>query len=428
MTDETVPPQTLSSQTRLLFVGALALAFIGFGLFVSGWEETLAGMDNILFARDTLITDYVELGGVGAAFLNAGLLTIIAAGFYWVTGATVGGGAIAALLLVLGFALFGKNLLNIWPILAGVFIYSRFRGEPFGNHLNTAFFGCALAPVVSEVLFSTSLAPMISIPLGVMTGIVMGFIMPPVAAQLFKAHGGYSLYNMGFTAGLIGTLVVAIYISYGFVPEPVFIWAVDKTWQLTPFLMVCFGAMIVAGRLVDRECFGRYRDLLTRPGQSPTDFAATCGDGAVLVNMGVLGVLSTGYVLAIDADLNGPVIGAILSIVGFGAFGKHAFNCTPVVAGVFLATVLKQGDPTTPGVILAALFSTTLAPISGSFGWYWGIVAGMVHVSAAQTVGVLHGGLNLYNNGFAAGFVAATIAPVALAIQARFTQQTGPKI
>lgn len=428
MTEEAWAPKTLGNGGRLLGICLLAVVFMVFGVYVSGPEQTLAGIDNILFARDTLITDYVELGGVGAAFVNAGLLTIIAAGFYWVTGAKVGGGALAALMLVLGFALFGKNILNVWPILGGVFLYSRFRGEPFGNHLNTAFFGCALAPVVSEVLFSTSLPPTVSIPMGIATGLVMGFVMPPVAAQLFRAHDGYSLYNMGFTAGLIGTLVVAIYISYGFVPEPVFIWSVDKTAVLAPFLNAVFVVMLIAGWFIDRECLTRFRDLLSRPGQSPSDYANECGDGAVLVNMGILGLLSTNYVLIIGGDLNGPVIGAILSIVGFGGFGKHARNCIPVVAGVYLATVLKQGDPTTPGVILAALFSTTLAPISGSFGWYWGIIAGIVHVSAAQTVGVLHGGLNLYNNGFAAGFVAAALSPVALAFQARFTQKSGPKI
>jgi hypothetical protein len=409
-------------------VAALALAFVLFGLAVSGAEATWEGLGRILFARDTLITDYVELGGVGAAFVNAGGLTLIAVAIYRLSGATIGGGAIACLLLVLGFALFGKNLLNVWPILAGVWVYARFRGDPFATHINTAFFGCALSPVVSEILFSTNLAPTTSVPLGVATGVAMGFIMPPVASQLFRTHDGFSLYNMGFTAGLIGTLVVAIYISHGFVPEPVFIWATDQTDVLAPFLGACFLAMIVAGRLVDPACFARYRDLLRRPGQAPSDFTALCGDGAVLLNMGVLGLLSVAYVLAIGADLNGPVIGAILSIVGFGAYGKHALNCIPVVAGVYLATVLKQGDPAAPGLVLAALFSTTLAPISGSFGWYWGIVAGMVHVSAAQTVGVLHGGLNLYNNGFAAGFVAAILAPVVLALRSGAAARSEEKL
>lgn len=428
MTGSAPPPRTLTSTSRLGLVAVLALAFMIFGLAVSGPEDTLRGLEAILFARDTLITDYVELGGVGAAFVNAGLLTLIAIGFYWRCGAAVGGGAIACLMLVLGFALFGKNLLNVWPILGGVWLYARFRGEPFANHLNVAFFGCALAPVISEILFSTALAPWISVPLGLVTGLVMGFIMPPVAAQLFRAHNGYTLYNMGFTAGLIGTLVVAIYISYGFVPVPVFIWATDQTMTLAPFLFACFAVMIVAGRIIDPHCWRRYRDLLSRPGQSPSDFAALCGDGAVLVNMGVLGILSTGYVLAIGGDLNGPVIGAILSVAGFAGFGKHAANCVPVVAGVFLATILKQADPAAPGIVLAALFSTTLAPISGSFGWHWGIVAGAIHVSTAQTVGVLHGGLNLYNNGFAAGFVAALVAPVVLALTTRAAAPQGEKL
>ena len=60
------------------------------------------------------------------------------------------GAAVACLFLVLGFALFGKNLLNVWPIVVGVWLYARFRREPFATHINTAFFGVALAPIVSR--------------------------------------------------------------------------------------------------------------------------------------------------------------------------------------------------------------------------------------------------------------------------------------
>jgi Protein of unknown function (DUF1576) len=67
--------------------------------------------------------------------------------------------------------------------------------------------------------------------------------------------------------------------------------------------------------------------------------------------------------------------------------------------------------------VLAALFGTTLAPIAGRFGWHWGLLAGFVHSSVAQTVGQLHGGLVLYNNGFAAGLVAAVLLPVILALR-----------
>ena len=130
------------------------------------------------------------------------------------------GAAVACLFLVLGFALFGKNLLNVWCIVIGVALYSRFKGETFATNINTAFFGVALAPIFSEILFSTSLTSAVSLPLAVVTSLAIGFVLAPAAAQLFKAHMGFTLYNMGFTAGLVGTLVVALYKSYGFVPGP----------------------------------------------------------------------------------------------------------------------------------------------------------------------------------------------------------------
>lgn len=421
-------PKMLSSNARLAMIAGLAVAFIAFGVIVSGPRATLDGLGKILFARDMLLTDYVELGGIGAAFVNAGLLTVIAAAVYWRTEATVGGGAVACLMLVLGFALFGKNLLNVWPILGGVYLYARFRGEPVSGHLNTAFFGFALAPVVSEILFSTALDVVVRIPLAIGTGLVIGFILPPIAAQLFRAHDGHNLYNMGFTAGMVGTIVVAVYMSYGFVPVPVFLWATDANAVLAPYLIVIFLGMIAAGRYVDPECFRNFRDLLRLSGQAPSDFTAKAGDGAVLVNMGVLGLLTTAYVLATGSVLNGPTIGGILSVVGFGAFGKHPFNCAPIMAGVLLATLAKGADPAASGLILAALFSTSLAPIAGRFGWHWGLLTGAIHVSVAQSVGVLHAGLNLYNNGFAAGIVATLVSAVILSIVTRDGERTPEKL
>jgi multisubunit Na+/H+ antiporter MnhE subunit len=135
--------------------------------------------------------------------------------------------------------------------------------------------------------------------------------------------------------------------------------------------------------------------------------------------MGLSGAVGLVYILAIGGDLNGPTIGALFSIVGFAAFGKHPRNILPIIAGVFLGSLVKPWGVADPSVQLAALFGTNLAPIAGYFGWHWGIVAGFVHSSAALSVGVVHGGLNLYNNGFAAGIVASILVPVILAIRAR---------
>jgi hypothetical protein len=41
-----------------------------------------------------------------------------------------------------------------------------------------------------------------------------------------------------------------------------------------------------------------------------------------------------------------------------------------------------------------------------------GILAGMLHVSLVSNLSFLHAGMNLYNNGFSGGFIAATLHPL----------------
>ena len=327
---------------------------------------------------------------------------------------------------LLGFGLFGKNLLNIWSIVLGVWLYARFRREPFAAHVNTAFFGAALAPIFSEILFASTLPFGIRLPLAIGTALAAGFILAPVAAQLFKAHMGFSLYNMGFTAGIVGTVIVAMYKSYGFVPDPVMIWTTGNDLLLGSFLAALFASMVAIGGYLDRGLAARLRQILRESGQSPTDFVALAGFGPALANMGLAGATGTAYVLLVGGDLNGPVIGAILTIVGFAAFGKHPRNIVPILVGVFLGSLAKPWGAADPSITLAALFGTTLAPIAGRFGWHWGIVAGIVHSSAAMSVGWLHAGLNLYNNGFAAGIVASVLAPVIIAVQERTRRGDAP--
>jgi len=420
------PVETLPDRVILGTVGAFASAFILFGLVVDGPQQVLHGLLEIVTTRDALLTDYFGVGGIGAACVNAGLLTLCACFAYYRAHAKMTGAAVACLFLVLGFGLFGKNLLNVWSIVLGVYLYARFRGEPFSTHINTAFFGAALAPVFSEILFSSALALEVRVPLAVATSLAIGFILPPAAAQLFKAHSGFSLYNMGFTAGIVGTLVVAMYKSYGFVPDPVMIWTTGNNRLLGSFLAALFASMAVIGYYFDRSPPAGLRRIMQSTGQAPTDFIASSGFGPTLANMALTGMVSMTYVVLVGGDLNGPVIGAILTIVGFAAYGKHPRNIVPIMLGVFLGSLAKPWGVSDPAIVLAALFGTTLAPIAGRFGWHWGIVAGLIHSSAALSVGSLHAGLNLYNNGFAAGIVAAVLVPVIIAIQGKRGEPLAP--
>ena len=237
-------------------------------------------------------------------------------------------------MLVLGFGLFGKSLLNVWFIVFGVWLFARYKGEPFAKHINTAFFGAALAPIFTEILFSSALRWQISLPLAVVTTVLLGFMLVPVAASLFKAHMGHTLYNIGWVAGVIGTVVVAVYKGYGFVPDPVFIWSSGNNRLLgARSSSALFAAAAALGLLLDRQAWRKEAYILRLCGRSPTDFVALAGIGPTLLNMGLAGAIGTAYVLMVGGDLNGPTIGAIFTIVGFAAFGKHPRNILPVMVG-----------------------------------------------------------------------------------------------
>lgn len=410
-------PDRRHDRVVLLIVCSYAAAFVVFGFLVDPPAAIFRGLIEIVTARGVLITDYLGVGGLGAAFVNAGALTLCAAFVYHRCGARMTGASVACLFLVLGFALFGKNLLNVWFIVLGVWLYARFRRQRFANHINTAFFGAALAPLFSETVFGLGLPLGAGLPLGIATSLAAGFFLAPVAAQLFKAHQGFNLYNIGFTAGIVGTLVVALYGSFGLVSTPAMVWTSGNNPLLGGFLSAVFVSLLALGWYLDRALPSRLRDLMRTSGQAPSDYVHSFGIGAVLANMGLCGAIGMVYILGIGGDLNGPVIGALFTLVGFGAFGKHPRNVLPVMAGVYLGSLAKPWAAADPSIQLAALLGTTLAPIAGHFGWHWGLVAGLVHSSAALSVGSVHAGLNLYNNGFAGGIVAAVLVPVITALR-----------
>jgi hypothetical protein len=401
----------LSNDGKFLILAAYPFSLILFGFWVNTPQEIALGLQKIITSPNTLITDYIGVGGLGATLVNSGSLTLIAIFIFYQLKLPATGLMIACLFTLAGISLFGKNLFNIWFIIAGVFLFGKYTQKPFKDLVYTAFFGTALAPVTTEIIFSTDSTPLIRIPLGIGISLAIGFILPPVSVNLLKVHQGFSLYNMGFAAGIVGILVVSLLNSYGIVPIPQMIWTSGNNKILGAYLFLIFLSMLMLGIRLENKPWAKLKRIWAFSGQLVTDFVVMEGFGASLINMGINGFIATLYIL-VNGDLNGPTIGGILTIVGFSAFGKHPKNIIPIMLGVYIGTLGKNWNANDPSMLLAALFGTTLAPIAGQYGWAWGIIAGFIHSSAAQSVGVLHGGLNLYNNGFAAGIVATMLIPI----------------
>lgn len=388
------------------------ILFIVLGFMLDSPKEVFTGLSRIFSESNILITDYIELGGLGAALVNSGLVSIIALVILYYQGIKPTGGTIAALWLMTGFAFFGKNVLNVWPGIFGVWLYSKYQKEPFFNYVLIALFGTALSPASNELIHTGLFPESIAVIFSISLSIFMGFILPPLATYCIKLHQGYSLYNIGFAAGLLGTVTMSVLRAFGINFEDRLLWSTGNNLLFTCLLLSIFLSLIIVGYVLNNKSFKFINKILQQPGRLVSDFYIMFGKGATFINMGVLGIISTLLILVIGAELNGPTIGGIFTIVGFGAFGKHPKNVIPVIIGALLSTFLNMWSLNSPSMLLAILFSTTLAPISGHFGWQYGVLAGFLHVCVVKNMGYLHGGMNLYNNGFAGGTVAIVLVPI----------------
>jgi hypothetical protein len=380
--------------------------------------EIFSGLVKILTSRSVLLTDYIFVGGLGAALLNSALLGSAGVAMLSLSGVKPNGSTIMALWLTAGFAFFGKNIFNILPITFGVFLYSRYKRESFINSSLMALLSGTLAPVVSDVAFSGRFWPMLSVFYGVLLGVIVGAFFPVIASAAARVHEGYCLYNTGFAGGLVAMFLVAAFASAG-IPMPRELhWSKGYELPLAIMLYAIFAGLMALGLVKGAyaETKACYPQLLKLSGRLVTDFYVLFGKTAYF-NMGLCGVLATTVTLLISGDLNGPTVGGIFTIVGFAAFGKHIRNIVPPMLGAIISAFLNTWDPNNPANTVAILFATGLAPIAGQFGWFWGAIAGAVHVSVVIHVSELGGGLNLYNNGFAGGFVALLLVPVITALK-----------
>lgn len=394
-----------------LLVFALALFLVG--VILGDVRQIVPGLITILRTEDALITDYVAIGGIGAAFVNAAVVCAITVGILWFSGDPANGYTFVEMGLMTGFAFFGKNFLNIWPIILGTFLYAKVERVPFRKYASVSLLATALAPAVSFVALGDHWA---SPGAGLLLGIAIGFVLPPLSGYTFRIQNGMNLYNMGFACGLLAMLMVPVMTTLGVEPTIAHHWSEGNELPFGLLLCALCAVLIIIGLFACgqswRAALSHYRRLLQTTGRAPSDYLRMFGMAPTLVNMGVNGLLGTAVILLAGGDLNGPTLGGILTIMGFSAFGKHARNIVPVMAGVLLGALVMGQGLASSSLQLAILFGTALAPVSGYFGWPVGVLAGFLHASVVLSTASPVAGMNLYNNGFSAGLIAIVLFPV----------------
>ncbi|MCE1206881.1 MAG: DUF1576 domain-containing protein, partial [Spirochaetia bacterium] len=190
-------------------------------------------------------------------------------------------------------------------------------------------------------------------------------------------------------------------------------WNNDKNiWLFLLIPITAVLALALSILLGAKKSLQEFLKIQKMSGRLPSDFTEMAGKGGALANAGLLALLYWFFMLILGAPFNGPVLGGLLTILGFSLFGKNILNNIPVALGILFAVILFGKSITAPWVILAFLFGTALSPIAGEFGFSAGFLAGFLHLVLVERTGAWHAGINLYNNGFSAGLVATLIVSV----------------
>ena len=378
-------------------------------------QQIFEGYIKIHTSRSVLITDYIALAGIGAALINSAVLVLFNLFLLIVNKRDPNGKVMAALFLTIGFSLFGKNMFNTLPIMAGVWLCGRVSGRKFSDMVIFAMISTTIAPIVSEVAFFNETFSILRFLAAYGVGMFVGFIFPVIADYVKVMHNHYCLYNGGIAGGFIATMFAGILRSIGIEIVPENLWDTSHTVHLAFLAYFIAVALIIFGIVSDKpaNAFKKFRELLKEHDPDDCDYLVkyhnTC-----YINIGIMCIVSTTVMLVLGKPINGPILGAILTVCGFAACGKHLRNASPIIVGSIIAVFLNHLDRTASVNTLAILFSTGLAPIAGRYGWYWGVITGFLHVSIAIFIGDVNGGFNLYNNGFAGSFIAVLILPIIL--------------
>ena len=420
---------TPSRLIKLLFAFFTA-AFLIAAVILPDRASMLDGLKNIVTQTEKISTNSFAVGGYAGAFLNAGLVCLVLTGLFFLPKATVNATSVLAFLLTAGFTFWGINVLNLWFGFLGVLLYCFVARRPVGTQVHAMLFTTGLAPLISDLLLRYPGAEAVGfhwqgILLAVGAGLVTGFLLPAGLENAPRVHKGFDLYSAALPVGVTAFFLRAILyrVLGGTLPASpsseqlsVASWSICGIFCLIVFGL-CIGAALILG------CKPRDYWMLLKDSGHSVDFTQTYGNAAFLMNVGVYGLFVLLYYSLIGAVFNAVTFGCIFCMLACSCSGSHPRNVLPIMVGYvaasFLFRLLFVGEAgayaqaiNVQAIIIGLCFASGLSPISGKYGWYFGVLAGALHFCLVTSVPDLHGGFCLYNGGFTAAFVCIILVPV----------------
>lgn len=370
---------------NFLFLYGLLLSLVPFLLFPI--SEIFEGLFLIVTSPSNLISDYIHIAGAGATFVNSGLLTLSSLFLLRKHRHHFCNLSVSIIMLLSGFSFFGKNIVNSAPIILGFLIYLWLHHSGRQDLLVVGLLSTCLSPLVSIIYLSSDHSSIRSKLFALLVGLLIGYIIIPFFL-FFKRHTKeLNLYNMGFSAGVVGTLsnlFTRKFLAIKTIPHGTYF---EHNAALQIFLILLFTCPII---FLVLKTFIFKTDLIGKNYQSFFRFSI----------YGYLGLIIT---LFLRVPLNGILVGTILTFAGFSMYNyKFHFFLFPAL-GVFTFFLFIYKDVSSTTTIVVLLFSSTLAPFTRKYGLFMGFISGIIYSIISQYTSILTAGINLYNCGFAGG-------------------------
>lgn len=428
--------------TASLYVAAFAASFYtgkGPAVVLSDWIR-------IMTCPSPLITDYFQLGGLSAAFLNAAVCGSICLMFMMLLEGSSKPNAFAGYILVITHCFYGLNPLTMMPCFLAPMLYLKLKQLSVNDNLHICMYATCFGPFVGEFLFRYTLGDAfvqgevhvtaLGIIIAAVFALILGFIVPAILPGANAWHKGFNLFNGGLAFGIFGFFVYNLmYTTFGVKPpevldyiNPVYdSFSHSYTLFINTYFITLFVGFLAAGFILNGMSFKGYRELLKDTGHR-SSFINNYSMPVCLINIGAYGLTFLAYVnlamaISYGVGFTGSTTGVIFAAMTFVLLGQHPGNVVPILAGfiaiyiadsaLFTFTGIDAGwTISSQGYINAAAFATGLCPLVGRFGVKAGFIAGMLDAAICGATNDLHGGLVLYNGGFTAGLTVLLVLPI----------------
>ena len=390
-------------------------------------QDMLPGLIKIFSGPTLSGTSFFNVGGYAATFLNMGLNGLVCTAFFWIPGKKEFHSATLVTILTTGFGSWGIHIVNMWPTMLGVLLHCLVKKERIGDNTNAFLFSTGLAPFMSELMlrYPNDMVTGFSaqgVALAVLVGGFAGFFIPAGLDNSRNVHKGFALYSAALPVGMTAFLIQgSLYKAMGVeIPTAVTGLSMESPMIVNTLCGTLFGSCILLAFLMG--CTPKdYWILLKDPDQTE-DFAAAFSNAAFLMNLGCYGLTILLYYNIIGAPFNGITFGVIFCMLSTCNAGTHPANVWPIMLGYAVASHVFQflspifGATFTQylhsqSIVVGLCYANGLSPIADKYGWFYGMLAAIMHFCMVTTVPVLHGGMCLYNGGFTAALVCLLMVP-----------------